>query len=66
MVLDELVPFIDSTYRTVAEGHGRAIIGNGMLIFPTFLSVLTEPGTFNKVGSQSGMMFDFATDIRFT
>lgn len=60
MVLGELVPFIDSTYRTVAEGQGRAIIGNGGLTFPTFLSVLMQPGMFSKVASQSGVIFDFA------
>jgi len=60
MVVGELVPFIDSTYRTIAEPRGRASLGNGTFGFPTFLCALMQPGIFGKVGTQSPLMFDFA------
>ena len=60
MVLSELVPFIDSTYRTIPVAAGRASLGNGGLGFAAFLCTLAQPGVFGKVGVQSGIWFDFA------
>jgi enterochelin esterase family protein len=60
MVMTELVPFIDSTYRTIPSAEGRASLGNGTLGFPAFLCALMQPGVFGKVATQGAWLYDFA------
>lgn len=60
MLIGELIPFVDETYRTIPSAEGRASLGNGSLAFPAWLCALMQPGVFGKVATQSGMFFDFA------
>jgi enterochelin esterase-like enzyme len=58
MVAEELVPFVDSTYRTRAAAESRASIGAGWLGFPAYFCALAHPGTFGRLGTQSAFLID--------
>ena len=60
MVVAELIPFIDSTYRTIPSAEGRASLGNGSLGFPALLCAFMQPGVIGKVATQSAFLFDFS------
>ena len=53
----EIVPFIDHTYRTIAEPIGRASIGHGFAGFIALSTTFLHPGVVGKVGCQSPFMF---------
>jgi S-formylglutathione hydrolase FrmB len=58
--IDELVPYIDTHYRTIASRRGRAIAGLSMGGFGATSLAARNPGMFAAVGSFSG-----ADDIDF-
>jgi S-formylglutathione hydrolase FrmB len=52
--IDELIPYIDSHYPTIASRRGRAITGLSMGGFGATSLAARNPGTFAAVGSFSG------------
>jgi enterochelin esterase-like enzyme/outer membrane protein assembly factor BamB len=54
----EIVPLIDSRFRTIAEPGARAIVGHGMGGFTATLAAFAEPGLFGAVGLQSVFLLD--------
>jgi enterochelin esterase-like enzyme len=54
VVLKDLVPLIDSTYRTAADREHRAIAGLSMGAAQAMQIGLTHPDTFSAVGAFSG------------
>ncbi len=57
MFATELVPLMDSTYRTIASAEGRASIGMGFPGVTALAVALSQPGVVGKVGLQSLFMF---------
>ena len=53
MWADELVPFIDTTYRTIAAAEGRASLGVGFSAQQALYVALTKPEMVRKVSVQS-------------
>ncbi len=49
----ELVPFVDSRYRTRAERDGRALLGASLGGVISVWTALRHPGVFARVGGQS-------------
>ncbi len=65
MFADELVPFVDKTYRTVATPDGRAAIGAGFAGTDAWFCALSHPELVGKLGGQSLFVFDaFTPNIR--
>ena len=58
---DELVPFVDKTYRTVATADGRATIGAGFPGADAWFCALKHPGLVGKMAGQSLFVFDSFT-----
>jgi S-formylglutathione hydrolase FrmB len=52
--IDELIPYIDSHYPTIASRRGRAIAGLSMGGFGATSLAARNPGLFSAVGSFSG------------
>jgi S-formylglutathione hydrolase FrmB len=50
----ELISYVDSHYRTIADGKGRAITGFSMGGFGAFHYLLEQPGAFASISSLSG------------
>jgi enterochelin esterase-like enzyme len=61
MVADELVPWVDATFRTVAEPSARAHVGAARGAYWALDTVTRRPGVALRVGVQSPFMFD--TDL---
>lgn len=55
----EVVPFVDTRYRTRATADGRASVGQGRACYPAATAVFAHPGTFSALGLQSVFMLDF-------
>ena len=53
MLVDELVPTVDKTYRTITTADGRANIGRSLSGFMALYATFSRPGTFGKIGVQS-------------
>jgi len=53
-VTDALIPFVDSTYRTIADRDHRAMAGLSMGGFQTFTTTLANLDTFAYIGGFSG------------
>lgn len=53
MLAEELVPFIDANYRTIASAEARANIGMGFAGFAALYSTFKHPGVFGNVAGQS-------------
>jgi diacylglycerol O-acyltransferase/trehalose O-mycolyltransferase len=54
--VDELVPWIDATYRTIAARRGRAIAGLSMGGYGALSYAARHPGTFAAAASFSGAL----------
>jgi enterochelin esterase family protein len=54
---NEIIPFVDGKYRTVAKPDGRASIGHGFAGFTAISTTLGNKGLVGKVGCQSPFMF---------
>ena len=50
---DELIPFVDATYRTIASPASRASLGGGFDGVIGFYAALRKPDLFGKVAVQS-------------
>lgn len=57
MVAQEIVPFIDATYRTLAKPESRAFMGADEGGYAAFYTTFKYPGTFTHVGGQSTHLF---------
>jgi enterochelin esterase family protein len=53
-LLHEIIPMIDSTYRTIPDREHRAMAALSMGAFQTFQIVLNHPDTFSAMGAFSG------------
>ncbi|MEM1205206.1 MAG: PQQ-binding-like beta-propeller repeat protein, partial [Acidobacteriota bacterium] len=53
----EVVPFVDSTYRTRTEASHRANHGNAFQAVGAFASTVSQPDQFSKVALQSPFLF---------
>jgi len=66
---DALIPFVDSTYRTIADRDHRAMAGLSMGGFQTFqitlnrLDLFSHIGGFSGAGGLGGRAFDPKTDF---
>lgn len=59
-VVDELVPWMDRTYRTIPLAAARAVVGKSSGGFGALTIAMRRPGVFDVVGAQSGdMYFDY-------
>jgi enterochelin esterase-like enzyme/outer membrane protein assembly factor BamB len=54
----EIVPLVDSRFRTLAEPGARAIVGHSMGGFTATLAASDEPGLFGALGLQSVFLLD--------
>jgi enterochelin esterase-like enzyme len=54
MIIDELLPHVDATYRTVAGRHGRAIEGYSMGGRGATRLAIKHPGLFCSLHNQAG------------
>jgi enterochelin esterase-like enzyme len=57
VLLDELIPYVDAHFRTLADGDHRAMAGLSMGGFETKLITTAHVGTFGYVGLFSGGTF---------
>jgi enterochelin esterase family protein len=56
VLLNDLIPFVDKTYRTIADRDHRAMAGLSMGGFLTVNTVFEHPETFAYIGAFSGGM----------
>ncbi len=59
MFAEELIPWVDENYRTLASPDQRASIGGGWGGLTALSCTFGEPGTVGKVGAHSVFMLDF-------
>ena len=65
VLVKDVIPMIDSTFRTIADRDHRAMAGLSMGGFQTFQTTMTHPDLFAYVGGFSGAAFLQAdTDIK--
>lgn len=57
VLVDELIPYIDSNFRTLADKKHRAMAGLSMGGFETRLITLRRPEVFNYYGLLSGGVY---------
>lgn len=62
LVAQELVPFIDAKYRTIAQPEARAVMGGDEGGYAAFNVAFKYPGTFGHVGGQSSHMMPSEAD----
>jgi enterochelin esterase-like enzyme len=55
-MIDDLIPHVDATYRTIAAREGRAINGLSMGGFGALVLGLKHPEMFCAIGSHSGAL----------
>ena len=55
MMVQELLPLIDTFYRTIPQAAGRGLLGHSWLGFAGLYTALHFPGQFSKVAIQSGL-----------
>jgi len=65
MVVEELVPYIDQNYRTIANADARAILGGSSAGSISILTAFKHPGVFNLVAGHS-TNFDPPRDAELT
>jgi len=53
MIVEELVPFIDKSYRTIPEANHRLIMGGDEGGYSSLYTTFKHPGIFNLVAGQS-------------
>lgn len=58
MIVHELVPLIDRSYRTSAKPSERAFMGADAAGYAGFYAAFKFPGTFGMVGGQSTYLFN--------
>jgi enterochelin esterase-like enzyme/outer membrane protein assembly factor BamB len=57
MVVEELVPMVDETFRTIAEPGARASVGAGGAALGALAIAVHHPDVFGRVASQSATPF---------
>jgi enterochelin esterase-like enzyme len=57
VLVDELVPYVDANFRTIAKRDGRAMAGLSMGGMETHMITLNKPETFGYWGLLSGGMY---------
>lgn len=62
LVAQELVPFIDAKYRTIAKPEARAVMGGDEGGYAAFYVAFKYPGTFGHIGGQSSHMMPSEAD----
>ena len=55
--LDQIIPLVDTTYRTRAEAASRANLGTGFSGTGALIVTLSHPDLFAKAGAQSPFLF---------
>ncbi len=55
---DEVVPFVDAEFRTLATAEGRASVGSGWFSYPAVYVAFDNPGLIGSVAAQSMFMLD--------
>ncbi|MFC1841295.1 alpha/beta hydrolase [Thermodesulfobacteriota bacterium] len=53
-MINDLIPFIDSNFRTLSDGNNRAMAGLSMGSFVTRVVALPNPDRFSYIGYFSG------------
>ncbi len=62
---EELVPFVDKTYRTVDKASARAAVGAGFAGTDAWLCALKNPSLIGGIGAHSLFLFDsFSPDVK--
>lgn len=56
---DELIPYMDSNYRTISDAKGRAVTGFSMGGFGAINYMLTKPQLFDSASALSGAFYAF-------
>lgn len=57
-MIDELVPYVDANYRTLANQENRAMAGLSMGAFETKLITLNRPDVFSSYALFSGGVYN--------
>jgi enterochelin esterase family protein len=56
-LIDEVIPFIDRTYRTIAMPEGRALTGHSTGGLSALLLPLRHPGVWSAIGMNDGSAY---------
>ncbi len=56
-VIDELVPYVDTKYRTIADRDHRAVVGKSSGGFGSVILAMRHPNVFGLFASHSGDMY---------
>lgn len=64
--LDEVIPFVDANFRTVASGKHRAIAGLSMGGYGAYHYAMEHPGMFSSVSAYSGAVDIESASVRAT
>lgn len=56
-LIDELVPFVDARFRTLADGRHRAIMGKSSGGYGALIHAMRHPDKFRAVACHSGDMY---------
>lgn len=56
-LIDEIIPFIDSKYRTIAAPEGRGVFGKSSGGYGAIVLGMRHPGVFGAVACHSGDMY---------
>ena len=62
---EEIVPYIDANYRTIASREARASIGHGFAAYGALFTAFKMPAVFGKVASQSAFMLTSHRDVLY-
>jgi enterochelin esterase-like enzyme len=60
VLVEEIVPYVDRSFRTTASAAGRANVGANFGALAALSASFGHPEMFGKVGVQSAALFDFA------
>lgn len=63
IMLNEIIPYIDSTFRTKSDRENRAMAGLSWGGHETFQTALSNLDKFGSIGSFSGALFDLDENI---
>ena len=58
VLVKEIVPFIDSRFRTIAEPRARAVVGPAVEAVTAIAAAFGEPAAFGAVGVQAAFLLD--------
>ena len=58
MLAKEIVPLIDTRFRTIAEPGARAVVGQALDAVTAIVAAFAEPGLFGALGAQSAFLLD--------